>query len=233
MELGTLGIWSMQLRDARRPEVHEAAAELDALGFGALWIPGLDGKGVFDDVAALLEAVPRASVALGVLGIWGQRPAEVGRTLAELDSAHGARTVLGLGVSSPESASAAGQDWGNPLDSMAGYLDELAVTWHPVARDRLLLGALGPRMARLAATRTAGLHRSSYPPSTRPSSEPSSAPRCWSRPTWRSCWTPTRRAPGTSRGPASASSSACPPTAPTSPDLASATTTWPTEAATA
>jgi probable F420-dependent oxidoreductase len=158
MELGTLGIWSMQLRDARRPEVRDAAAELDALGFGALWIPGLDGKGVFDDVDALLAAAPRAVVALGVLGVWGQRPADVGRTLAELDAAHGPRTLLGLGVSSPESAAAAGQEWGSPLAAMAGYLDELAASEAPVSRDRLVLGALGPRMARLAATRTAGLH---------------------------------------------------------------------------
>ncbi|HEX4360979.1 MAG TPA: TIGR03620 family F420-dependent LLM class oxidoreductase [Pseudonocardia sp.] len=158
MELGTLGIWSMQLRDARRDGVREAVAELDALGFGTLWIPGLDGKGVFDDVDALLAAAPRVAVALGVLAVWGQHPADVGRTIAELDAAHGPRTLLGLGVSSPESAAAVGQEWGNPLDTMSNYLDELAATEHPVTRDRLLLGALGPRMARLAATRTAGLH---------------------------------------------------------------------------
>ena len=158
MELGTLGIWSMQLRDARREEAREAAAELDELGFGTLWIPGLDGKGVFDDVDALLAAAPRIVVALGVLGVWGQRPADVGRTLAELDAAHGPRTLLGLGVSSPESATAAGEVWGSPLATMSGYLDELAASEHPVSRDRLVLGALGPRMAGLAATRTAGLH---------------------------------------------------------------------------
>jgi probable F420-dependent oxidoreductase len=158
MELGTLGIWSMQLRDARREEVREAVAELDALGIGTLWIPGLDGKGAFDDVDALLAATPRAVVALGVLAVWGQHPVDVGRAVAELDAAHGPRTLLGLGVSSPESAAAVGQAWGHPLDTMSDYLDELAATEHPVARDRLMLGALGPRMARLAATRTAGLH---------------------------------------------------------------------------
>jgi len=79
MELGTLGIWSMQLRGADRPAVRDAAAELDALGFSTLWIPGLDGHGVFDDMGALLGAAPHSVVALGVLGVWGQRPSDVGQ----------------------------------------------------------------------------------------------------------------------------------------------------------
>ncbi|WP_211241386.1 LLM class F420-dependent oxidoreductase [Pseudonocardia spinosispora] len=158
MELGEIGIWSMQLRGAAAPAVRAAAAELDSLGFGTLWIPGLDGNGVFDDVDELLAAAPRSVVSLGVLGIWGQRPGDVGRRLAELDDKHGPRALFGLGVSSPESAEQAGQRWGRPIDTMSGYLDRLAASEHPIDRERLLLGALGPRMAGLAATRTAGLH---------------------------------------------------------------------------
>lgn len=164
MELGTIGVWSMQFRGAHQPEVRDAAAELDALGFGALWIPGLDGRGVFDDVGELLKAAPRSVVALGVLGVWGQRPDDVGRRLAELDAAAGPRTLLGLGVSSPESAAAVGESFGSPIATMTEYLDRLAASEHPVARDRLLLGALGPRMAGLAVTRTAGLHPFLVPP---------------------------------------------------------------------
>jgi probable F420-dependent oxidoreductase len=164
MELGTIGIWSMQLRGAHQPVVRDSAAELDALGYRALWIPGLDGRGAFDDVGALLAAAPHSVVALGVLGVWGQRPNDVGRRLADLDVAHGARTLLGLGVSSPESARAAGESWGNPVATMSNYLDQLAASDHPVARDRLVLGALGPRMAQLAATRTSGLHPFLVPP---------------------------------------------------------------------
>jgi probable F420-dependent oxidoreductase len=164
MELGTIGIWSMQLRGAHQPEVRDAAAELDALGYGALWSPGLDGQGAFDDVGALLAAAPNTVVALGVLGVWGQRPGDVGRRLADLDGTYGARTLLGLGVSSPESAEAVGESWGSPVATMSSYLAELASSPHPVARDRLVLGALGPRMARLAATRTSGLHPFLVPP---------------------------------------------------------------------
>src|SRR5918997_1898700 len=102
--LGAVGVWSMELRGASRPEVREAAAELDELGYPALWFPGLDGKGVLDDVDQLLSSAPRATVALGVMGIWGQDPATVGARLAALDAAHGPRALIGLGISNAHSA---------------------------------------------------------------------------------------------------------------------------------
>ena len=51
---GRVGLWSMGLRPAGRPEVEDAASELDGLGFRVLWIPGLDGTGVFEDLEQLL-----------------------------------------------------------------------------------------------------------------------------------------------------------------------------------
>jgi hypothetical protein len=72
--LGTVGVWSMELRAAGQPEVREAAAELDALGVPALWLPGLDGNGVLDDVEQLLAAAPRTTIMLGILSIWRQDP---------------------------------------------------------------------------------------------------------------------------------------------------------------
>ena len=54
MELGRVGIWSGQLRRADPSAISEAAAELDELGFGAIWIPGGHGGDVFGDVARLL-----------------------------------------------------------------------------------------------------------------------------------------------------------------------------------
>ncbi|WP_393101256.1 hypothetical protein [Streptomyces sp. LN325] len=68
--LGGVGVWSMELRSADRPEVREAAAELDELGFPALWIPGLDGGGVLDDAGHLLAAAPPPSR-------WGCSPSGV------------------------------------------------------------------------------------------------------------------------------------------------------------
>ena len=156
--LGTVGVWSMELRGASRPEVREAAAELDELGFPALWFPGLDGNGVLDDVDSLLTSAPRATVALGVMAMWGQDPATVGARLAALDATHGPRALIGLGVSNAHSAASHGQDFGSPTGSMAGYLDQLDAAASPVPAPRRFLGALGPKMADLAVARTAGWH---------------------------------------------------------------------------
>jgi probable F420-dependent oxidoreductase len=148
----------MQLRDAGRPAVQDAATELDELGLRTLWIPGLDGNGVFDDADQLLAAAPHSSVLLGVLGIWGQPPDDVALHLARLDQAHGARAVIGLGVSDPNSAKSHGQKFGQPIESMGDYLDYLDTASTPLPASRRLLGALGPRMVALAAARTAGIH---------------------------------------------------------------------------
>jgi probable F420-dependent oxidoreductase len=162
--LGTIGVWSMQLRGAAAGEVQDAAAELDELGLRGLWIPGLDGEGVFADVDHLLSAAPHSVVVLGVLGIWGQPGSVVNQQVAALDRTHGHRTVIGLGVSSPGSAKAHGQEFGHPITSMSSYLDGLALGPEPVPPQRQLLGALGPRMVDLAAARTAGIHPFLVPP---------------------------------------------------------------------
>jgi hypothetical protein len=49
-----IGIWSLELRFGERVAALDAAAELDQLGFGALWIPGGLGGNVTGDVDALL-----------------------------------------------------------------------------------------------------------------------------------------------------------------------------------
>ena len=81
---GRVGLWSIGLRPAGRPEVVDAASELDGLGFRVLWIPGLDGTGVFEDLEQLLQAASHSTVALGVLGIWGHHPAEVGQRFGDI-----------------------------------------------------------------------------------------------------------------------------------------------------
>ena len=156
--LGPVGLWSMELRAADRPEVRDAAAELDALGYPALWLPGLDGNGVLEDADHLLSAAPRVTVALGILSIWGQHPTTLGSRLARLDAAHGERTAIGLGVSNAQSALASGQVLGSATASMHHYLDQVDAAAPPVPAARRFLGALGPKMADLAAARTAGWH---------------------------------------------------------------------------
>ena len=156
--LGPVGIWSIELRTAPDGAIREAAHELDQLGFGALWIPGMGGGTVFDDVDRLLQSTDTAAVVLGVLGMWGQEPEAVAIESGSLNAENGNRFLTGLGVSSPDSARHAGSDFRSPLGSMEAYLDRLDHAPAPLTSDRRILGALGPKMVELAGRRAAGIH---------------------------------------------------------------------------
>ncbi|WP_231635667.1 hypothetical protein [Novosphingobium sp. ST904] len=54
--LGRIGIWSMELRFGDRAQAELAAAELDELGYGTLWIPGGIGGDITGDIDRLLGA---------------------------------------------------------------------------------------------------------------------------------------------------------------------------------
>ena len=58
MDLAGVGVWSSQLRYGDAGEAAEAAAELEELGFTALWIPDVGGP-VLDSVGQLLSSTKR------------------------------------------------------------------------------------------------------------------------------------------------------------------------------
>ncbi|GAA5185221.1 LLM class F420-dependent oxidoreductase [Rugosimonospora acidiphila] len=138
-------------------EIADAAAELDELGWGTLWIPGLGGGDILGDSQRLLRATRTAKVAIGVASMWRHQAADLAAGHARLQDAHGRRHLLGLGVSDPAAARHAGQPY-RPLADMGSYLDELDRAPAPVPPAERLLAALGPRMTELAGRRTAGVH---------------------------------------------------------------------------
>jgi probable F420-dependent oxidoreductase len=158
MDVGTIGIWSGPLRRADPGETAEAAAELEELGYGALWIPGGRGGAVFADVERLLAATSRVVVATGVLNLWMHDAAEAAAEHDRLSAAHGRRFLLGVGVSHHPAVEEAGMEYVRPLARTRSYLDALDAAPTPVPRDELVLAALGPRMLELARDRTAGAH---------------------------------------------------------------------------
>ncbi|MBF9131958.1 LLM class F420-dependent oxidoreductase [Plantactinospora sp. S1510] len=142
MQLGSTGIWSIELRMADPYEIGDAAAELDELGWGTLWIPGLGGGDILGDSERLLRATRTAKVAVGVASIWRHQAAEIAAGHARLQDAHGHRHLLGLGVSDPAAAQHAGQPY-RPLAEMGSYLDTLDQAPAPVPPGERLLAALG------------------------------------------------------------------------------------------
>lgn len=151
--IGKIGIWSLELRFGDKAESSEAAAELDELGYGALWIPGGIDAGAPADVERLLAATRRTTIATGILNIWKHEPAELAAWFAALPDEHKARTLLGLGVSH---GPIIGEKWAKPLSVLREYLDGLDAAG--MDRNSLCLAALGPKMVALAGERTAGAH---------------------------------------------------------------------------
>ncbi len=153
-----VGLWSAALRWGDRNEALEAAAELEELGFTALWIPDTGGD-VFGALDQLLGATRSVPLATGVLNLWMHSAAETGAGCAELAATHGERFLLGIGVShAPVVDRSAPGRYSKPMASMRTYLDELDAAPQPVPASDRVLAALGPQMLALARDRAAGAH---------------------------------------------------------------------------
>src|SRR4051794_39026885 len=137
------GIWSFQLRYGEPGEIADAAAELDALGYSALWIPDVGGD-VFDAVELLLSSTSKATIATGILNLWMHTPDDTARAHARLAAAYGDRFLVGIGVSHQAVIdSAAVGRYTRPLSAMTAFLDGLDAAEPPLHRSRRVLAALG------------------------------------------------------------------------------------------
>lgn len=158
MELAGVGIWSSQLRYGDPAESADAAAELDELGFKALWVPDVGGP-VLDAVDHLLGATRRTVIATGILNLWMHAPRDVAQRYAALTAEHGDRFLLGIGVShAPLIDAGEPGRYRKPLAATASFLDGLDEASQPVPTDRRVLAALGPKMLNLSVTRAHGAH---------------------------------------------------------------------------
>lgn len=158
MELSGVGIWSAQLRYSDPVQAAEAAAELDELGYPALWIPDVGGA-LFDSIENLLAATTRTVIATGILNLWMHEPQDVATAHARLTARYGPRLLLGIGVShAPLIDSKKPGAYRKPLAATKAFLDALDAADPPVPVAERALAALGPKMLELAGTRSRGAH---------------------------------------------------------------------------
>ncbi|MET8784753.1 LLM class F420-dependent oxidoreductase [Streptomyces sp. NPDC004589] len=152
--VGTFGIFTHELRSedpAQQDEIRRAAAEVEQLGFGAVW---LGGSSSVRHAAHLATATSRLVLATGILNIWFQDADTVAEQRADLERSHPGRFLLGLGASH----AALAQNYRRPYSTMVEYLDALDGAASPVPADSRVLAALGPKMLGLARDRAAGAH---------------------------------------------------------------------------
>jgi probable F420-dependent oxidoreductase len=145
LNLGRFGVWTF---GAPKPE---QAAEIEKLGYGAVW-PGGSPAADLAFVEPILAATEHLTVATGIVNVWAAPAAEVAESYHRIEAAYPGRFVLGVGIGHPEHT----QEYRKPYDVLVEYLDELDAAEVPVARR--VLAALGPKVLRLAADRSAGAH---------------------------------------------------------------------------
>jgi probable F420-dependent oxidoreductase len=159
VELSGTGVWSGALRYGDRAAIVDVAAELEALGYSALWAPGGIGGEIFTDCEALLSATDHVVVATGILNLWMHEPADVAAGHQYLTSAFPDRFLLGVGVShGPLVDRVRPGGYQRPMQATREYLDALDAASPPVPAGERALAALGPKMLELARDRSRGAH---------------------------------------------------------------------------
>jgi probable F420-dependent oxidoreductase len=128
------------------------AAALEELGYTAVWVGGSPPADLAI-VEQLLDATESITVATGIVNIYRAEAWSVAASYHRITDKHPGRFLLGVGVGHPERV---GDRYQPPYDALQRYLDELAAA--AVPPEDIVLAALGPRVLRLAAERTAGAH---------------------------------------------------------------------------
>jgi probable F420-dependent oxidoreductase len=145
-DLGRFGAWL-----PTRSITPELAAQIESLGYRAIWIGGSpDADLAWVDVA--LSGTESVQLATGIVNIWTAPAPAVAESFQRIESTHPGRFLLGIGAGHHEHT----QDYAKPYDALVSYLDELDAAMVPTSRR--VLAALGPRVLRLSAERSAGAH---------------------------------------------------------------------------
>jgi probable F420-dependent oxidoreductase len=135
----------------------EQAQQIERLGYGTIWVAG-SPPAELSFVEPLLESTTTLKVATGIVNIWTAAAKPVAESFHRINAAHPGRFVLGIGVGHPEAQA----QYRKPYEALVSYLDELDE--YGVPANQRVLAALGPRVLRLSAERTAGAHPANATP---------------------------------------------------------------------
>lgn len=163
MRLGKLGLWTSALDRQPASVVRDAVAEIESLGFGAIWVGEASRREAIANASLLLCASTRIVIATGIANIWARDATAMAAAQKTLAEAWGGRFLLGLGVSHDALVGPRGHNYRSPLSHMSDYLDAMdrspydAPEPERAAMPRVL-AALGPKMLDLARERADGAH---------------------------------------------------------------------------
>ncbi|MGA9674183.1 MAG: LLM class F420-dependent oxidoreductase [Mycobacterium sp.] len=132
----------------------QQAKEIEALGYGAVWVGG-SPPAELAWVEPILEATTTLQVATGIVNIWTADAKPVAESFRRIDKAYPGRFLLGIGVGHREAITEY-RSSRNALVALVEYLNQLDD--YGVPADRRVVAALGPRVLELSAQRSAGAH---------------------------------------------------------------------------
>jgi probable F420-dependent oxidoreductase len=163
MNLGKVGVWLMGAGFEPAAAERELVAELEELGYGALWIGEFaGGKEPLTHAGLLLAASRSLVVATGIASIWSHDAISMGSGARTLSEAYPGRFLLGVGVSHKFIVEARGHRYERPLSRMREYLDAMDAAEYRIPEGpeplKRVLAALRRPMLELAAERADGAH---------------------------------------------------------------------------
>jgi probable F420-dependent oxidoreductase len=151
-EVGRYGVWvSGRLWPTDAGEVAEAAAELESLGFGSVWIGG-SPTDELDLPEAILAATSSLVVGTSIVNVWNSDATRLDASHHRLRGQFPGRFYLGLGSGHAPAAEATGQKYLRPLSKLRAFVGSLPT----VPTDELLLAALGPKTLEASREISAG-----------------------------------------------------------------------------
>jgi probable F420-dependent oxidoreductase len=149
-DLGRFGFFGLGATD-------EQAQQIERLGYSTIWVGGSPPADL-SAVEAILAATTTVKVATGIVNIWTAAAQPVAESFHRINAAYPGRFVLGIGVGHPEAQA----QYRKPYEALVSYLDELDEYGVPV--NQRVVAALGPRVLKLAAERSAGAHPANATP---------------------------------------------------------------------
>ena len=163
LQLGRVGLWAADFDLVPMAAAQEGIARVEEMGFGTVWVPEAVLREAFASCALLLSATKKMTIATGIANLHARTAQSMQAGWKTLSEAFPDRFLLGIGVShAPTVQGLHKVNYDKPYSTMVEYLEAMDngvfFSPQPSTPPQRVLAALGPKMLKLAAEKTAGAH---------------------------------------------------------------------------
>lgn len=163
LQLGRIGLWTADFDLQPMSRAQEAIAQVEQMGFRTVWVPEAVLREPFASTSLLLSATREMVLATGIASLHARTAQTMQAGWKTVSEAFPNRFLLGIGVSHAPMVSGVHKGaYDKPYSTMVEYLDNMDAGVYfspqPSSPPQRVLAALGPKMLKLAAERTAGAH---------------------------------------------------------------------------